>query len=131
MTKDFENWGKLKVSLNQREEFPTFQMRDIWWCSIGVNVGHETDGKNEFFNRPVLVLRKFNKHLFLGVPLTTKIKQNPFYIEITVYSRQQCAMISQLRTYESKRLTRKLARLDDADFNVVRESVKKMIYGEQ
>ncbi len=129
MIKDFESWGKLKKLLDDRADFPTFQMRDVWWCSIGVNVGNETDGKNDFFNRPVLVLRKFNKHLFLGVPLTTKIKENPYYLSITIHGRNQCAMISQMRSYESKRLTRKLARLDERDFNKVVDSIKKMVDG--
>ncbi len=130
MIKDFSGWSTLKQSLDKRHEFPTFQARDIWWCSIGVNIGHEADGKNDFFNRPVLVLRKFNKHLFLGVPLTSKVKQNPFYIEITLHNRRQCAMISQIRSYESKRLTRLMARLDHADYSKVRDATKSMIYGE-
>jgi hypothetical protein len=25
-----------------------------------------------------LIMRKFNPHIFFGVPLTTKIKQNPY-----------------------------------------------------
>jgi mRNA interferase MazF len=127
MIKDFKQWHLLKTHLNERYDAPTFQSRDIWWCSIGVNIGHEMDGKNDFFNRPVLVLRKFNQHIFLGIPLTTKVKENPYYIKITVHGREQCAMISQLRTYESKRLTRRLARLDDGDFNKIREAVKSMI----
>ncbi len=30
------------------------------WCSIGINVGDEEDGKNELYERPVLVIKKFN-----------------------------------------------------------------------
>ena len=127
MIKNFVSWHKLKSSLDERTQFPTYQRRDIWWCSIGTNIGHEVDGKNEFFNLPVLVLRKFNKHIFLGIPLTTQIKENPYYIKITIHGREQCAMISQIRTYESKRLTKQLGKLDDVDFNKVREAIKNMI----
>jgi hypothetical protein len=28
----------------------------------------------------VLIMRKFNPHIFFGVPLTTKMKQNPYYL---------------------------------------------------
>ena len=38
---------------------------------MGVNVGHAMDGKNQFYHRPVLIVRKFNPHLFFGVPLTS------------------------------------------------------------
>jgi hypothetical protein len=80
--KDFEGWNKLKQGIDKGASVPTFREREIWWCSIGVNIGHETDGKNRFYNRPVLVVRKFNTRIFWGVPLTTQIKDNPFYFQI-------------------------------------------------
>ena len=47
---------------------PTIKERDIWWCSIGVNIGDEIDGKNELFHRPVLILKKFSSELCLVAP---------------------------------------------------------------
>ena len=76
MQKDFPGWHRQKEQLHAQHHTPTFQEREIWWCSVGVNVGHEMDGKNQFYNRPVLIVRKFNPHIFFGVPLTTKMKQN-------------------------------------------------------
>ena len=43
---------------------------------------------------PVLIVRKFNPHIFFGVPLTTKIKQNPYYLPIRFKDREQCVMLS-------------------------------------
>ena len=77
---DFPGWHRQKEQLHAQHHTPTFQEREIWWCSVGVNVGHEMDGKNQFYNRPVLIMRKFNPHIFFGVPLTTKMKQNPYYL---------------------------------------------------
>jgi len=51
----------------------------------GGNIGHEMDGKNKDYNRPVLVLRKFNKQIFRGIPLTTKIKLSPHYHQIKLH----------------------------------------------
>ncbi len=68
MIKDFENWNKLKQKLESRKNIPTFKEREIWWCSIGVNIGCEEDGKNQLFNRPILIIRKFNNNMFLGAP---------------------------------------------------------------
>ena len=127
MIKDFEGWHTLKTQLNNRNDPPEFQKRDIWWCSVGVNIGFEADGKNEMYNRPVLVLRKFNKNLFLGLPLTSRVKENPYYVKISIHGKTQCAMISQLRLFESKRLTRRLVRLDDGDFNKLQKAVISMI----
>lgn len=79
MEKDFNNWNLLKKILDDKKSYPNIRQREIWWTSIGINIGHEENGKGGSYSRPVLVVRKFNKHIFLGVPLTTKIKDNPYY----------------------------------------------------
>ena len=63
MNKDFEAWSKLKITLDCEHNAPVFNEREVWWCCIGVNIGDESNGKNRLHNRPVLVLRKFNKNL--------------------------------------------------------------------
>lgn len=94
---------------------------------MGMNIGHEVDGKSELFSRPVLVVRKFNSHIFLGVPLTTKIKQNPYYHPTCFRDRDQCVMLSQIRLWESRRLTRKIGQLPKNQFEEVRKALRKMI----
>lgn len=127
MEKDFTEWSKLKAELDVVHHTPTFQQREIWWCSIGVNIGHEVNGKNRLSNRPVLVVRKFNQHIFLGVPLTTKIKDNPYYHPICLKDRKQSVMLSQLRLWEGKRLTHKLGKLSGEQFEKVRKALKDLI----
>jgi hypothetical protein len=56
MQKDFPGWHRQKEQLHAQHHTPTFQEREIWWCSVGVNIGHEMDGKNQFYNRPVLMV---------------------------------------------------------------------------
>jgi len=55
-------------------ELILFYEREVWWCITGVNVGVEIAGKHELFLRPVVVIRKFNKHMALIVP-TNNTKQ--------------------------------------------------------
>jgi hypothetical protein len=60
--KYFDLWNTAKQNLDIKildEKFRVHE-REIWWCSMGVNIGDEEDGKNELFERPVLILRKFN-----------------------------------------------------------------------
>ncbi len=127
MEKHFDQWNIFKQRLDLEHKVPTFKQKEIWWCSIGVNIGHEENGKNQFFNRPVLIVRKFNNHIFLGVPLTTKIKDNKFYHTISVKSKNQSAMLSQIRVWESKRLTHKMGEIGEDEFKVMRKKIKEMV----
>lgn len=127
MEKDFDGWHTLKAELDALHYAPTFQQREIWWCSVGINIGHEVNGKSRLFNRPVLIVCKFNPHIFLGVPLTTKIKESPYYHPIHFRERPQCVMLSQLRLWEGKRLTHKLGKLSGEQFESVRKALRDLI----
>ena len=94
-----------------------------------MNIGHEENGKSQFFSRPVLVVRKFNKHLFFGIPLTTKIKENIYYHKINFKGEDQCAMLSQLKIFESKRMGSRMGDLPHGQFNEIRKRVAKIILG--
>ncbi|MBU6140826.1 MAG: type II toxin-antitoxin system PemK/MazF family toxin [Proteobacteria bacterium] len=129
-TKNFDDWNTLKKKLDENRRAVIFKERDVWWCSIGLNVGHEENGKNQFFTRPVLVVRKFNRHLFFGIPLTTKIKENKYYHRITFKDEGQCAMLSQLKIFESKRMRSRMGELPHRQFNEIRKKIAEMILGE-
>lgn len=126
--KEFDKWIEKKKELHNKHVVPPlFKECDIWWASIGINVGYEEDGKHEKFIRPVLVLKKFNRELFLGVPMSTKLKNNKYYIEVTIAEKIVSALISQIRVFSAKRLQDKLAELDSKDFEKVKNEVVKMI----
>lgn len=76
--KDFDGWHPIKTKIELDGKTPTIRQREIWWGSIGVNIGVEQDGKNRLYERPVLVVRKFNHRHFMGIPLTTQLKDFPF-----------------------------------------------------
>lgn len=44
--KNYDQWNNLKKQLEERKEMPSFHEGDVWWCSLGVNIGQEIDGKN-------------------------------------------------------------------------------------
>lgn len=130
--KDFEGWNTLKQGIEKDSKIPTFTDREIWWCSIGINVGHEIDGKNSFYNRPVLVVRKFSPRLFWGVPLTTQMKDNPYYFPIDFKGKDEvaqarCVMLSHLRLYDSKRLHDMMGKLSPRQFRAVRAALKALL----
>lgn len=125
--KDFVSWHRLKSSIDGSKQPPTFNEREIWWASIGVNVGFEVDGKNQFFDRPVLVLRKISRYTFVGIPLTTNMKPRPTRHAFTFRNRPQNAIMDQIRLLDSRRLNNLMGQLNDNDFNQIRAEIRKTL----
>ncbi len=110
--KNYTNWHICKTLL-ESEKFdtkkkPKFSERDIWWCSLGENIGYEQDGKHENFERPVLVLKKFSQDMFLAVPLTSNEKSHPLRIPYILGAVNGSVNLTQIRTLSVKRLHRRM-----------------------
>jgi mRNA interferase MazF len=129
MRKEFDQWNTVKKEVNARELSHDFfyHSREVWWCSIGANVDVETDGKQENFERPVLVVRKFNKEMFWGIPLTSRERTGEFYYKMTHDAGISWAMLSQLKTFSSKRLLRKIGRASKIDFVQIQKKLQDFI----
>lgn len=127
--KQFDLWNEQKkqVEGNQLAHPFYFHEREVWWCSVGVNVGVEIDGKNDDFERPVLVIRKFNGMMFWGIPLTSKIKHLPYVIQVEHEKGHAFANLAQLRLFSSKRIRRKVTMLSEESFSKVLEEIKKWL----
>lgn len=131
--KDYAAWHALKSTLDSDTRLPTFAKREIWWCSTGVNVGVEQDGKNRFFERPVLIVRKFNKRLFWGVPLTSKRKDWPYRYTIHYKAKNETAakerqlLLLQLRAYDAARLLRPIVKLSSHQFIGISEALAALL----
>jgi hypothetical protein len=84
---------------------------------IGQNIGYETDGKGDGFLRPVLILRKFSRESFLGIPLTTSKKDDMFHYEFLLNSNGKInyATLSQVKLFDAKRLHAKLGTISVKD----------------
>lgn len=126
--KDFEKWNELKTHLDNKEQKRKyFRAGEIWWCSLGLNIGFEEDGKNELYERPILVIKKFNKDALLAVPLTNTVKSNQYYIPVQVHNVTRSVILSQVRLISPKRLHRRITQISNREFQVVRNSLKSII----
>lgn len=126
--KDFETWNRIKQDINYKVPGEVhIKEGEIWWCSIGINIGNEIDGKNNLFERPVLILKRFPNNSCLIVPLSTTDKEHQFVIPFEVNNKISKAVISQIRTISSKRLIRRMHKLPDNKFEVIRNFVKAML----
>jgi len=127
MSKKFNEWHQLKVILHNKKKKVLFKERDIFWASIGVNIGFEQDGKGTILSRPVLILKKHNQNLFFGIPLSTKIKEGSFFFEFILNNKPSCALLVQGRTYDVKRLENKIGMISKEDFFELKLKLKELL----
>jgi mRNA interferase MazF len=108
--KDFDKWNEIAktVDLNNKNRKVFFREQEIWWCSVGVNIGSEIDGKNDLFERPVLIIRKINKDLLLVAPLTSKIKKDDFRILTSCDGIDSQILLFQCRVISVQRLIKRI-----------------------
>jgi mRNA-degrading endonuclease toxin of MazEF toxin-antitoxin module len=105
------DWFEVKLALSLREEPPLFKEREIWWGSVGLNIGFEVFGKKELFARPILVIRKYNKYTFLGLPLTSRRKDIPAHYHFDFNNRQGSVLLDQAKTFDARRLSERIGRI--------------------
>jgi len=119
--KNFDGWNEKKKLINSGDGPEFVKEREIWWCSVGINVGDEEDGKNEQFERPVLVIKKFNRQIVLVMPLTTKLKDNKYYFQFTHDGVEFAAMLSQIRLMSTKRFSRRVRKINQSLFAEIKK----------
>ena len=122
--KDHDGWDKFYKKLEGFGDGPFFKEREIWWVSIGINIGHEEDGKGEQYSRPVLILKKFNKYTFSGIPLSTTKKVGNYYHHFIFDGKENAALLGQVKTFDYRRLINKIGTLDEIIFQNIRKAAK-------
>lgn len=124
--KEYDAWNEQKKRIEDKVLVPNFSEQDIWWASLGLNVGFEEDGKNESFERPVCVLKKFNKDIFFGLPLTSTQKDGAYYFPHALHDTEGSIILSQGRLMSAKRLRRKLGRMGRGKFKALRKKYTEL-----
>ena len=101
---EFDKWNKIKKQLDTKQKLIEFYQGNIYFMSIGKNIGYESLGKRELFLRPVLVYKKLSKSTFIGIPLTSKIKEGSYYFSFN-YKKDivSTAMLNQMRVFDIRR----------------------------
>ena len=111
MQNDFDSWNELKKKIDSGavgpDRFP--KEGEIWMSAVGKNIGFEQNGSGDNFSRPVLIIKKFNNHMFWTIPLSTKQKKLDFYFNFTdLGGNKVSAILAQLKLMSLKRLKRKV-----------------------
>jgi mRNA interferase MazF len=125
--KRFLEWIGLKERLELMiSRAPFVNEGEIWWASIGENVGFEISGKGDKFVRPVIVLRKFKHDYFFVIPATSRVLSGNWFVNFKIRGKKQTACLHQARALDFRRLDSKLGELDELDFNKVKEGFKNL-----
>jgi len=126
--KRFNVWTKLKRKVHNFNG-PTAhcKAREVWWVSLGHNIGFEEDGKGEDFSRPVLVVKTFNKNLFFGIPLTSQEHTGDYYFKLEYNNVPSIAILSQARAISQKRLMNKVGVVPLPMFEDLKKQYKKNV----
>ena len=120
--KKFLEWIGLKEKLHNVEgQPPHVSEGDIWWASVGENVGSEINGKSKLFSRPVIILKKLAHGFYFIIPITTQIREGSWYVPFRQKEKDMVACLHQARAMDHRRLSSKLGTLDDEDLSHVKK----------
>lgn len=127
---DFDQWNELKKSIEQETDDPAKFPKEgeVWMCSLGKNIGFEQNGSGDSFSRPVMVVKKFNNHMFWTIALSTKQKKFDFYFNYTDPNGLRVAgILAQMKLTSQKRLKRKLYEMDGNIFEQIKLKMRKLL----
>lgn len=133
--KDFDTWNKVKKQTEEAKRKVFAHPREVWWCSLGVNIGAEIDGKNDSFERPVIIMKVYNKETMLVLPTTGRAKADKFHTPLKIESlnketneimtRTVYVKLTQARVISNKRLIRKVGVIEENKFQVIQKEFRK------
>lgn len=125
----FSEWAKLKPHIHfssNQNVFP--KRREIWWVSLGQNIGVEMNGKNDAFERPVLVVKVFNVQALLVAPVSSMVHEDQYLFPFkNILGVLNVVNLSQLRTISSKRFRRKIGEMGTQEFGQIVRLVKDFL----
>lgn len=117
-------WTKIKIRIESGGDTRFyFHEREIWWASLGSNIGFEEDGKNANYERPVLVIKKFNRNMLWVLPLTSREKSGAYYYSVDIDGDKHTVILPQLRLISSRRLIRKMRKVPKEYFKNIIEKI--------
>ena len=126
--KQYDEWNEVKKQVNDRKKIVNFKEREIYWGSIGENIGFEQNGKGDDFSRPILIVKKLNKQLFFGVPLSTTIREGSYFYNFSFLENQQSsALLVQAKIFDIKRIDRKIGMIDKNDFIKLKNELRSLL----
>ncbi len=128
---DFEKWCSVKKEIATKKKIIGIKERSVVFVHLGKNIGYEQNGKGEQFLRPVVVLKVYNRNLFVGVPMTSQEKEGYFYQKLECHHKDKIyhsiAILSQIRIFDTKRALYTKGMVAKEDFSELWKRVYEML----
>lgn len=123
----FDEWNNVKKKLEKKERI-SFKQGEIYFLSVGQNIGQEIYGHSDFFLRPVLIYKKLSKFSFLGIPLTSTQKNGTYYHTFTYTKKKvSTALLNQIRVFDIRRSAYFSGNIKIKDFKILESKLKSFI----
>lgn len=124
----FDQWNKKKKVTNFEGVCPHFVSGQIWWAQLGQNIATEVEGKGDDFLRPVLILQRVYGNACLAIPLTSQERKGNYYFSFQdSKKRTQCALLTQIRYLDGKRLKYQLGDIRKEDLDNIQDAFCTLI----
>jgi mRNA interferase MazF len=125
--KRFFEWFGLKHRLHDIKHMPPLvSEREIWWTSIGENIGSEINGKSALFSRPVIILKKLSHGFYFVIPTTTQLREGSWYVPFSQKGKNMLACLHQARAIDFRRLSSRIGQVDGDDFERIKDGFRKL-----
>jgi len=120
----YETWNKEKQKIHFSEVSAKnfYKEGQIRWVYFGKNIDSEIFGKGDVFSRPALILKKIYGHSCLAIPLTSQDKKGNYYYSFQDnQEKTHCAIFSQIRYVDGKRIGGKMGSISRNTFANIEE----------
>lgn len=128
----YDEWNEVKKECEKDQKDRFFKEREIFFIKMGQNIGFEQNGKGVNFTRPIVIMKRISKDMFLGIPLSTTIREGSFFhtFEFDALHKgkiQNSAILIQIKLFSSKRLLNKIGTMSKGDFEIMKNKIKDYI----
>ena len=126
MKEEYNKWNKIK-QITENKKPPIIKNGLIFWCRIGYNIGYEENGKGDYFQRPVIIIRKFSGNFALIAPLTSKEHKGDWYLQITIKGEKSYVILNQIKPIDTRRLEKNIGQINDNTISEIINAYKKLL----
>ena len=123
----FDIWNAKKKFLNVKRRNLLFKEGEIWWCSIGINIGEEVYGKGEYFRRPVVIFKKLARNSCIVIPTTTQKKEGSWFHHLHIRNKDRWVMMNQMRFISANRLWVRESSLSEEEFEGLKKATAELL----